>query len=55
MRLELHDCLTSKNMAIAVQKHLNTSASSYRNSLTAFLIFHLLGVEILQPLSLNPS
>ena len=48
-QLELHDCLTTKKMAIAVQKHWNTSTSLYPNFLTTSLVFLPIQAESLQP------
>ena len=51
MQLNLHNCLTTKKMAIAVEKCLNTSSSSYANFQTASLTFWFIWTKSLHPLN----
>ena len=49
IRLELYNSLSTKKMAIFVQKHLSTSTSLCAKFLTASLILAVIRAESLQP------
>ena len=48
IRLGLHDCVTTKKMAVTMQKHLDTSTSLYVNFLTGSPIPVFIQAERLQ-------